>query len=48
MPVLASTGADAGPGHEVACYFPARFAGGERTVADEPFLDALPDGRGDA
>jgi oligopeptide/dipeptide ABC transporter ATP-binding protein len=48
MPVLASTGGDAGSGHEVACYFPARFAGGARTVADEPFLDALPKGQSEA
>ena len=30
-------GGDAGERHEVACYFPARFAGGTRTVAGEPF-----------
>ena len=33
MPVLANTGGDAGEGHEVACYFPARFHDGTRTVA---------------
>ena len=36
MPQLAVTG-DAGARHEVACYFPARFDGGTRTVRDEPF-----------
>ena len=41
MPVLAGTG-DAGEGHEVACYFPARFSGGQRTISDEPFKAALP------
>jgi hypothetical protein len=30
----------------VACYFPARFPGGERTVSDEPLKDALPPGAG--
>ena len=44
MPQLASTGGDAGEPHEVACYFPGRFTGGERSVAQEPFR---PDG-GDA
>ncbi len=44
MPQLSSTGGDAGEPHEVACYFPARFTGGERSVASEPFR---PDG-GDA
>ncbi len=42
MPRLASTGGDAGERHEVACYFPARFADGRRSVADEPFADARP------
>jgi oligopeptide/dipeptide ABC transporter ATP-binding protein len=43
MPKLVSTGGDAGEGHQMACYFPARFEGGERHVAKEPFLAALPD-----
>jgi oligopeptide transport system ATP-binding protein len=44
MPRLVATpGADAGEGHEVACYFPARFGGGVRSVATEPFREALPD-----
>jgi oligopeptide/dipeptide ABC transporter ATP-binding protein len=38
MPVLQSTGGDAGPRHEVACYFPARYRDGERTAADEPLF----------
>jgi oligopeptide/dipeptide ABC transporter ATP-binding protein len=42
MPALSSTGGDAGEGHEVACYFPARFTGGERSVASEPFAGATP------
>jgi hypothetical protein len=37
-----STGGDAGERHEVACYFPARFSGGERKVASEPFAGATP------
>ena len=37
MPALAGTGGDAGDGHQVACYFPARFRDGARSVADEPF-----------
>jgi oligopeptide transport system ATP-binding protein len=41
MPALASTG-DAGERHEVACYFPARFPGGERAVSDQPFEAARP------
>jgi oligopeptide transport system ATP-binding protein len=41
MPALASTG-DAGERHEVACYFPARFPGGQRTVSDQPFKAAPP------
>ncbi len=40
MPVLSSTGGDAGARHDVACYFPARFIGGERSVASEPFEGA--------
>ena len=44
MPQLGSTGGDAGEPHEVACYFPGRFTGGKRAVAQEPFR---PDG-GDA
>ena len=44
MPRLVATpGADAGRRHEVACYFPARFEGGERRVATEPFREALPE-----
>ena len=44
MPRLVTTpGAVAGERHQVACYFPARFVGGERHVADEPFRDALPE-----
>ena len=42
MPVLASTGGDAGERHEVACYFPARFHDGTRTVASEPFAACFP------
>ena len=42
MPALSSTGGDAGERHEVACYFPARFTGGERSVASEPFAGATP------
>jgi oligopeptide transport system ATP-binding protein len=44
MPQLSSTGGDGGEPHEVACYFPARFMDGQRSVASEPFR---PDG-GDA
>jgi len=40
MPALVSTGGDGGDRHEVACYFPARFTGGERSVASEPFAGA--------
>ena len=46
MPVLASTGdagGDVGGAHEVACYYPARFPGGVRTVPDEPFDGAVGD-----
>ena len=39
---LASTGGDAGERHEVACYFPARFSDGVRTVADKPFAACFP------
>ena len=42
MPALVSTGGDAGERHEVACYFPARFTGGARSVANQPFSDAFP------
>ena len=42
MPALVSTGGDAGERHEVACYFPARFTGGERSVANQPFAGAFP------
>ena len=42
MPALVSTGGDAGERHEVACYFPARFTGGERSVASAPFAGATP------
>ena len=42
MPALVSTGGDAGERHDVACYFPARFTGGERSVASEPFAGANP------
>jgi oligopeptide transport system ATP-binding protein len=42
MPQLVSTGGDAGEGHEVACYFPARFGGGTRTVSDQPLDGARP------
>ena len=40
MPALASTG-DAGARHEAACYFPARFSGGQRSIASEPFKGSL-------
>ena len=42
MPALVSTGGDAGERHEVACYFPARFSGDVRSVANQPFSDAFP------
>jgi len=42
MPALVSTGGDAGERHDVACYFPARFTGGERSVANQPFAGAFP------
>ena len=42
MPVLASTGGDAGEGHEMACYFPTRYSDGKRTIADEPFAACFP------
>ena len=38
MPALASTGGDAGEHHRVACYFPARFRDGTRSVDEEPFI----------
>jgi oligopeptide/dipeptide ABC transporter ATP-binding protein len=41
MPRLVSSG-DAGPSHEVACYFPARFPGGKRQVDQDPWTEALP------
>ena len=37
MPTLLSTGADAGDGHQVACYFPARWHDGVRSVSAAPF-----------
>jgi oligopeptide/dipeptide ABC transporter ATP-binding protein len=42
MPVLASTGGDGGQGHQVACYFPARFDDGIRSVSETPFEDCFP------
>ena len=42
MPRLASSD-DAGARHEVACYFPARFPGGQRHIGKEPWSDALPE-----
>jgi oligopeptide/dipeptide ABC transporter ATP-binding protein len=42
MPALVSTGGDGGERHEVACYFPARFTGGERKVENQPFAGATP------
>lgn len=42
MPRLASTGGDAGESHQVACYYPARFVGGSRSVAEQPFDEARP------
>ncbi len=44
MPILTTTGGDAGERHEVACYFPARFKDGERWVANEPFAGAVAPG----
>jgi oligopeptide/dipeptide ABC transporter ATP-binding protein len=41
MPRLSVTG-DAGDRHEVACYFPARFSNGARTVPTSPFEGASP------
>ncbi|HET6496326.1 MAG TPA: dipeptide ABC transporter ATP-binding protein [Thermoleophilia bacterium] len=38
MPALVSTGGDAGEHHQVACYFPARFHDGMRSVGGSPFL----------
>jgi len=44
MPRLVATaGADAGERHQVACYFPARFTGGTRSVSGDPFREALPE-----
>ena len=45
MPTLAPTD-DAGLRHEVACYFPARFRSGVRTVDEQPFQAARPDQAG--
>jgi oligopeptide/dipeptide ABC transporter ATP-binding protein len=42
MPRLASSD-DAGPRHQVACYFPARFPGGQRQVDKDPWTAALPE-----
>jgi oligopeptide/dipeptide ABC transporter ATP-binding protein len=42
MPALVSTGGDAGDGHQVACYFPARFHEGVRSVAALPFRGEQP------
>ena len=43
MPALVSTGGDAGERHEVACYFPARFADGMRTRRREAVRRRLPE-----
>ena len=48
MPQLVSTGGDAGDPHEMACYFPARFADGQRRVDKEPFAAARPGGEATA
>jgi len=40
MPSLASTGGDAGDTHQVACYYPARFHDGVRSVGAEPYMPA--------
>jgi oligopeptide transport system ATP-binding protein len=45
MPQLGSTGGDGGEPHEVACYFPARFTGGQRSVAQQPFRPGGGDAR---
>jgi oligopeptide transport system ATP-binding protein len=42
MPRLASSD-DAGAQHQVACYFPARFPGGQRQIGQEPWSEALPE-----
>jgi oligopeptide/dipeptide ABC transporter ATP-binding protein len=46
MPALATTGGDAGERHEVACYFPTRYAGGTRAVAETPFYGSGPGEQG--
>ena len=48
MPKLVSTGGDAGEPHEMACYFPARFADGQRRVEKEPYKAAQPGGEASA
>ena len=48
MPQLTSTGGDAGEPHEMACYFPARFADGQRRVDKEPYAAARPGGEATA
>jgi oligopeptide/dipeptide ABC transporter ATP-binding protein len=42
VPALVGTGGDAGADHAVACYFPARYESGQRSVAAEPFAGAVP------
>jgi oligopeptide transport system ATP-binding protein len=42
MPRLVSSD-DAGAGHQVACYFPARFPGGQRRVDEAPWSEARPE-----
>ena len=42
MPRLVSTD-DAGARHEMACYFPARFVDGKRSISDKPYADAMPE-----
>jgi oligopeptide/dipeptide ABC transporter ATP-binding protein len=44
MPRLASSD-DAGARHQVACYFPARFPGGQRQISEEPWSEAQPEPR---
>jgi oligopeptide transport system ATP-binding protein len=39
MPSLALTG-EAGEGHQVACYYPTRYHGGQRSVSETPFEGA--------
>ena len=43
MPTLVSTGGDASEGHQVACYFPARFHEGTRSVGALPFRGEQPE-----